>query len=267
MKIRLHCPICATEGVKDFWQEMRPLGDNTLYEVNCPNGHTTEIVSGGFKYDTLFEIGLNALKNGFHREAASSFATSLERFYEYSIGVLLMHKFSPQTPGRFDEEALKAFDKLWKTALKLSERQLGAFCALYFNEFSEIPLLLDEAFVKGLRLSILKNPVNFRNRVVHEGYIPTYDEAFQYGEAVFKYMSVLLNKYKEQDVKNGAIRGIDRSFSMHFFERAMIFVKRGQPVKEVKWSLGIPQTFISANTSFHSNPISLADYLDTLETI
>ncbi len=265
MKVTFVCPTCQTNGFS-YWEEKRPIADSFLYEVKCPNGHITEVGIGGFKYQRLFESGITALKAGYHREAASSFATSLERFYEYSIGVLLMNKFPYLGGGMFDEEAVKKFEILWRKALKLSERQLGAFCALYFNEFGECPLLFDESFSKSLRHSIIKNPVNFRNRVVHEGYIPTYEEALQYGEAVSKYIIQLTKIFQEKDAMNGLQDGIDRSFYMFSLERAMDFAKRSEPIRKISIGMG-GANFLLSNTIYYaligkSPSVSLIEYLD-----
>ena len=35
------------------------------------------------KFELLFELGINALIDGYPREAVSSFASALERFYEF----------------------------------------------------------------------------------------------------------------------------------------------------------------------------------------
>jgi len=271
MKVRFWCTKCAAEGIESSWVGEQPIGDTILYKFTCPHGHVTEAFAGGFKFETLFEIGLNALRNGFYREAASTFATALERFYEYSILAFLIPKFSPTDSGTFDNEALTRFEKLWKTPLKFSERQLGAFCALYFNEFGEAPQLLDEFSAKALKPTptIIKNPTNFRNRVVHEGYIPGYDETFEYGEIVSKYIGMLLMKYQEEDYNRypEADRGINRAFYMALLERVMIFIKRGEQPVDINLYLGISDSFLSANTRFYANPISMADYLSSLNSV
>jgi hypothetical protein len=38
----------------------------------------------------LFDIGANAVVDGYYREAITSFSASLERFYEYFLGALLL---------------------------------------------------------------------------------------------------------------------------------------------------------------------------------
>jgi hypothetical protein len=271
MKVRLHCIACASEGIESNWVGEQPIGNSILYKFTCPHGHVTEAFYEGFKFETLFEIGLNTLKNGFYREAASTFATALERFYEYSILVLLMAKFSPTDYGTFDNEALTRFEKLWKTSLKFSERQIGAFCALYFNEFGEAPQLLDEFSAKALKPTptIIKNPTNFRNRVVHEGYIPSYDETFEYGEIVSKYIGMLLTKYQEHDYSRypEAHRGINSAFYMALLERLMVFIKRGEQSMTINLYIGGTGNFLSNNTRFHAMPISMADYLNSLNAV
>lgn len=53
----------------------------------------------------LFEIALNAIVDGYQREAVSSFAASIERFYEFAIRVLTR---TSQVPRDIIESAWKA---------------------------------------------------------------------------------------------------------------------------------------------------------------
>jgi len=258
MKLKLPCVDCMTpgkEGNADSLISSLPLGDDCIYEVKCSAGHSAVIHTQNFKFDLLFESGIQALRDGYHREAVTSFAVALERFYEFSVGILIIDKLKPQNSGQFDLQALEKYVKLWKNPLKLSEKQLGAFYSLYFNEFDESPMLFDEAFSKSLKHKTVPNPTNFRNRVVHEGYVPTYDEAVQYGEAVHHYMDALLGIYTEKD----RMRELPRTYYMTFLELALSFMKRKEDIRHLPGT-GIP-TFLQP--SFHADRSikNLSDYV------
>jgi hypothetical protein len=136
--------------------------DDGKYELTCSHGHETTTILQQQKFEVLFDIGANAILDGYHREAVSSFAASLERFYEFSI-----RAFLSQSSG---SDAL--FKACWKSVSSQSERQLGAFVFLWASHFNGPPTLL------------ANSQVSFRNDVVHKGKIPTKEEALAFGNAV-----------------------------------------------------------------------------------
>jgi hypothetical protein len=135
--------------------------DSGRYEFTCSKGHKTVTILQAQKFEVLFEIGANAINDGYYREAVSSFASSLERFHEFSVRVLLL-KMQPDKPNLFDET--------WKPMNDLSERQSGAFIATWSVHYGEAPSMLSG------------NDVNFRNKVIHKGKIPTRGEAVGFGQ-------------------------------------------------------------------------------------
>jgi hypothetical protein len=140
------------------------LNDNSIYEVRCPKGHQSYVVLQQQKFELLFDIGACALLDGYHREAVSSFTSSLERFHEFFIRASFLQ--NGNTPN--DIEAV------WKPIAKHSERQFGAYVILYMRECGAVPLSLSS-----------KN-IEFRNNVVHRGKIPNRSEAIAYGEAILE---------------------------------------------------------------------------------
>jgi hypothetical protein len=94
----------------------------------------------------------------------SSFTSSLERFYEFFIRASFL-----QVGHTLDE-----VDAVWKPIAKHSERQLGAYVAIYVRECGIAPPLLSS-----------KN-IEFRNDVIHRGKIPNRSESITYGEAVLE---------------------------------------------------------------------------------
>jgi hypothetical protein len=75
-------------------------------------------------------------------------------------------------------------DSAWKPLSKQSERQLGAFIAAHLTLLSAPPPML------------ANKQVEFRNRVIHHGYIPTNDEAIEFGDAVLSLIQTVLDSLR-----------------------------------------------------------------------
>jgi hypothetical protein len=140
------------------------LNDNNVYEVRCPKGHQSYVVLQQQKFEILFDIGACALLDGYHREAVSSFTSSLERFREFFIRASFLQ----------NGNTLNDIEAVWKPIAKHSERQLGAYITVYMRECGKVPPLLNS-----------KN-IEFRNHVIHRGKIPDRSESVAYGEAVLE---------------------------------------------------------------------------------
>jgi len=123
-----------------------------------------------YKFDVLFEMASIALIEGYYREAVSNFAASLERFLEFYVD------FACFEDGIFATE----FELAWKQMSSQSERQIGAFLFTYLCRTGKALRYLDN------------KQVQFRNAVIHKGYIPGYDETFEYGKAVLAYMDPIM---------------------------------------------------------------------------
>ena len=184
MRLLIPCMQCFQElGKPNNEFSQVEFSDNGCYEIKCSNGHVTVTVLQQQKFEVLFDIGAYAILDGYYREAVSSFTSSLERFYEFALKVLL------QSDVKSDE----LFNNCWKVVSKQSERQLGAFTFLWTSKFHEVPGLLSQKWVE------------FRNDVIHKGKIPTRDEAIQYGDAVLTVlmpkMQALSTKYEDEVTK------------------------------------------------------------------
>lgn len=145
--------------------------DSMVYKLECTRGHIEFHVLRHFPHEILFEIGAQAIEDGYFREAISSFSSSLERFYEFFMRVTC------EVEGVDTEE----FNKTWKIISSSSERQLGAYSFRYLAYFGKVPAVMSGKWKE------------LRNNVIHKGYIPSKDEATIYGEKVLnEIMSVLL---------------------------------------------------------------------------
>lgn len=171
MFVRLFCPKCAAIAAArklasvsiDVPVPIARLSDSGLYEVHCDLGHTSVVALRNLKFELLFEMGLNAIVDGYPREAVSSFTSSLERFNEFYWRVVMAHW---QIPKSASEDA-------WKLVARLSERQLGAFITAALMLTKRPPPVLNQ-----------NREVQFRNDVIHNGYVPTDDEAIRFGDSV-----------------------------------------------------------------------------------
>lgn len=172
MRITIGCSECrykrlltGDESVhnKDY---VLDVNDDGVYEFVCEEGHKNKVTIQNWKYEILFDMGIKAFKDGYYREAVTNFAAALERFYEYAIKIFC---FSQKIE-------IDKINLVWKDVNNQSERQLGAYCFLYLVVLKSNP-------------EIIKNKqVEFRNKVVHKGFIPTKEEATLYGEEVFNYI-------------------------------------------------------------------------------
>lgn len=165
--------------------EMR---DDGLYSVTCPRGHVTVTAIQEQKFEILFDLGAMALVDGYPREAITSMAAALERFYEYYIQVVsLKHGIAYET-----------FFEAWKSVSQQSERQLGAFLFLYLLENKRV---LDPSIVnaKPSLSPVVKSRLSwteFRNKVIHNGYIPSFDEVLVYGNLVYQFIYRLIGELR-----------------------------------------------------------------------
>jgi hypothetical protein len=98
-------------------------------------------------------------------------AASLERAFEFGIRVLW------RKLGASEGE----IDIAWKSLEQHSERQLGAFCALWLIETRS-------------RFPLDDNQAGFRNKVIHKGRIPNHDDVEKYAAYVFSRIAMIVSQ-------------------------------------------------------------------------
>jgi len=169
MKLRILCVKCPTRHVDELlFAEQR---DDGLYRVTCPKAHESVVWLQNHKFEMLLDSGAMALLDGYPREAVSSIAASFERFLEFYIRVIVRKQgISPET-----------LDSTWKLVSNQSERQIGSFLVAFLLENRRSPDFLERRWIE------------FRNKVIHRGYIPSTQEAKAYGERIFQFIKGLLN--------------------------------------------------------------------------
>jgi hypothetical protein len=166
MLLDLPCADCLLEQVekgiphkkegKPILTPFEPVNNTGLYTINCSRGHTSQTYIDNIDFEILFDYSINAIVDGYYREAVSSFTSSMERYFEYFIKVIL----------RSSGKEFEQIHKIWKSIASQSERQIGAYIMLYNQTFDHEPKLLTQ-----------NKEVPFRNSVIHKGYIPSKQEA------------------------------------------------------------------------------------------
>ena len=204
MKLRITCMECVKEtGETPPDIQSIELRDDGLYSFTCPKGHTTLTVLQNQKFEILFDFGLMALVDGYTREAITNFASSLERFYGFYV-------FTTCLKHRMD---IKDFQSVWRHVANQSERQFGAYLFLYqIDHVGEIAPLIDneKPHLEGVSKTKTKTWKEFRNSVVHKGYIPSSAETIAYGNLVYQHINSLT-----VDLKSRSSTALDRATVHH----------------------------------------------------
>ena len=174
MNIPTTCPHCQHSFQTEYL-------DSGIHELSCPAclGRFALFIRK-HRFETLFDLGTRALLDGYAREAVVNFAAALERCLEFYLRSALMERFAAQ--GRSIEDAERELDAPWKLLISQSERQLGAFAAVYLSRQGRAPDFLTP---QGLG-------AEFRNRVIHRGYLPREQEVQDYAAGLFALMNRLL---------------------------------------------------------------------------
>jgi len=161
MNINIVCPECSSGGFASLFVET--IRDDGFYTGKCPAGHDVLVATQTLRHEMLFEIGLNAIRDKYFREAVSSFAASAKRFYEFAIRVF----------GKCDLVPEDVIEGSWKAIATQSERQFGAYVWLYVSHYKRLPTLLS------------RNMIELRNEVVHKGVLPSRDKSIAFGKNVY----------------------------------------------------------------------------------
>lgn len=163
MFIKAPCATCMNENPPVLTNCDGEVADSGLTFVDCPLGHQSAVIWDERKHMVLMTSAVQAMADGHYREAVSSIAAALERCYEFYIRAALYKLGLSKS----------TIDASWKSLAKQSERQLGAFAALYAAEthtpFQPPPSKMTE----------------FRNNVTHKGVIPSSEEVVKFGRQVY----------------------------------------------------------------------------------
>jgi hypothetical protein len=248
MRLIVSCEQCQSDPatVKDalFIAEYV---EGMQYKYFCPLGHRTDAVLQQQKFEVLFEIGAYAIIDGYYREAIVSFTASLERFYKFFIGASCKHR------GVSDDALDAAFG-----LLKRSEPQLGAFVVLHLLELQQVPSLLSNKLKEQ------------RNKVVHDGLIPTREEAMRYGQSVLDIIrGIILQLHQDPQPgtlhpMRGAMRRLWFADSQKEVAKAKVAGVELQPVFRTTIIGYNPMSALPSNKPLDREIVRLRNELDNL---
>lgn len=174
MKILTMCMECQKElGHPSFEPIIADYYEEALAYIECSKGHKSAILLQSQKFEVLLESAANALIEGYTLEAASSLSSAYERFFEFAINVYC-------NKNNISKEAL---NETFKQVSKQSERQVGGFLFLHLLTF-------------GTHYTLNKKIPELRNKVIHQGYIPTPDEVANLGDFIYSEISTITNLIK-----------------------------------------------------------------------
>ncbi len=179
------------QGYPSMEFQSAEIRDDGLYSLTCNKGHTVTTVIQEQKFEILFDFGAMALIDGYFREAITSIAAALERFYEFYItATCLKHEID-----------LTKFQDTWRHVSSQSERQFGAYLFTYLIDHNgETPPIIDNERpdIDGFTKKNIKTWKEFRNAVVHKGYIPSIAETLAYGNIVYSHLNNLISDLKNR---------------------------------------------------------------------
>jgi hypothetical protein len=234
MRIPIHCPECLFKNPAETRPTFLSPTDDDRYKITCEAGHTTVTFLQQQRFEVLFQLGATAIVDGYYREAISSFASSLERFYEFAIRSLAIE--TGRTPD--------ALNASWKSISNQSERQLGAFIFSWLLCFGEMPKILTST------------ETNFRNKVIHQGKLPARDEALAFGETILS----LIRPHMYKLIEN-AKNGVDTEMTRVNLQKAL-----GIPGDlHSQTNLSMPTLISLVMIDDRQQTMSLADYLPIVE--
>lgn len=170
------CPHCGRENRAEFT-------DSGIHDLRCVHcGGRYCLFVRKQKFEMLFDLGTRALLDGYAREAVASFAAALERFFEFYVKAFALER-AAERGGDFGD-ARAALDGTWRHVASQSERQLGMFALAYLLREGREPEFLDSRSLGA----------DFRNRVIHRGYLPRRAEVEEYAARVFNLIDELLGR-------------------------------------------------------------------------
>ena len=170
------CPHCQTGFQTEYL-------DSGIHDLRCPECQERFVLFlRQQRFEMLFDLGTRALMDGYAREAVVNFAAALERALEFYLRAALLERAAGE--HRELEAVARELDATWKLLVSQSERQLGAFAAVYLARQGHAPEFLTP---QGLG-------ADFRNRVIHRGYLPRESEVRDYAARLFALMNRLLSE-------------------------------------------------------------------------
>ena len=211
MKIPTTCPRCAHVFQTEYL-------DSGIHDLTCPScGGRFALFIRKHRFETLFDLGTRALMDGYAREAVVNFAAALERCFEFYLRSALLERSAVE--GRLLDDAVRELEATWKLLVSQSERQLGAFAAAYLGREGRAPDFLTP---QGLG-------ADFRNRVIHRGYLPREEEVQAYAARLFALMNRLLEELGDAALQGTLMQERDYAAALEQLQGDVVAVFEEHP--------------------------------------
>jgi len=242
MRVIAPCATCASMNPPDIRMLLGWVSDSGLVSVKCPLGHESAVVYQTTKYMLLMQSSCLAYLDGHLRESVSGMAASLERCYEFFIQVALASRgVKPELVAQ-----------TWKVVSNQSERQFGGFLFLYLLSSGQV-------------FASVQDVSAFRNRVIHQGYIPTAEEVLNHGRRVFALLLTI--EWEAEKLDREAVSRVDEAgleLQIASVPKGSDFVKLRAMIVRVNENnevVGMPETFdeLAAGMKKRLNGIDLSD--------
>lgn len=219
------CPTTLERGISRSVVIATPYRDGPLYELRCASGHEAVVLLGNPKHEILFQMAAYSLLDGNYHGAIASFASSLEEFWQFSLQVIAASQGVRQLPvERIRVNRRAHFQNRWAEVLK-----------------TKAPVLSQEDY-------------ELRNRAMHEAYIPSEKEAFDFGDKVLMSVAPAMQRLRWD------LQGAVGEASAAIISEAKSRLALGEPTAAIQ-----DATILHDNESM--NYRRLADYMSHLRKV
>lgn len=153
----------------------------------------------GMRVDALISLQLGDvnLEHGYiyqdPNHVKTKFSSALDKFYQFSIECMMF-----LSGINFNSVLLMFRQGVGIRGLKRSGEQRGGFLVAYMSYFSLNP----KDNMEQLNKVVLSDSLtNFRNKIIHDGFIPNKEKTLAYGQRVFDIISGLISAFIKRDKK------------------------------------------------------------------
>ena len=130
-------------------------------------------------FEILYNYSVDSYIKGYYTQSVSTFTSSLERTYEFFVKASLIE----------EGIGIEKIELYWKEIKKQSERQYGSFCSQFLK-------------ISGSDWHSDTKQTSFRNEVIHNGYIASQKETYDYASYTTNQQTKILSILKEKIPKS-----------------------------------------------------------------
>ncbi|HCS8189544.1 hypothetical protein [Listeria monocytogenes] len=173
MEESIHCPKCSNDYIDTFLVVEVNEAFFNCCEIKCDRGHKFRLAVFTPKSDYLFQNAIKSFNENNYSECFLMLYSGYESYMKMFVSAFYYHLLRD----------MDAVDSVLKS-VKTSERIKGAFFTAYASLFNEI--CSDKVENKHTSL---------RNKVVHQGYLPSETECLNMGNDILDLVLKVNDKY------------------------------------------------------------------------